>query len=156
LIIGEAMTTTARHEDRRELVQAAEKMDRETFCKHMSLRHEENLGGLPGLDPDPLFTSDYVEDCWRAFHRQLHALHLQENLDHEHMSTVGFLVTLRLPDRIQPEAALHELRTCVSFGQAGISLQYVVPDPIPEQDCGQEPASNDPTEPGTRLYEISP
>lgn len=66
------------------VVQAAENMDRETFCRHMSFRHEENLGGLPGIDPDPLFTSDYVEDCWRAFHRQLHALHLQENLDHDH------------------------------------------------------------------------
>jgi hypothetical protein len=78
--------TRDEREDREELtvVQAAEKMDRITFCRHMSARHEENLGGLPGLDPDPLFTSDYVEDCWRAFHKQLHALHLQENIDHTH------------------------------------------------------------------------
>jgi hypothetical protein len=63
--------------------------------------------------------------------------------DREHMSTASFLVTLRLPDRIQPEDALKDLRTCVSFGQAGISLLYVIPDPIPEQDCGPEPAPNE-------------
>lgn len=84
------MTTTSEHREEHVenddlvVVQAAENMDRATFCRHMSLRHGENLGGLPGLDPESLFISDYVEECWRAFHRQLHALHLQEDVDHDH------------------------------------------------------------------------
>jgi hypothetical protein len=65
-------------------VRAAEDMPRDDFCRHMTLRHDESLGGLDSVDPDPLFTSDYVEQCWRAFHKQLHALGLQEHLDHKH------------------------------------------------------------------------
>jgi hypothetical protein len=64
-------------------------------------------------------------------------------MSYEHMSTVGFHVVLRLPDEIQPEQAIRELRTCITFGQAQVSLLYVTPDPIPEQDGGQEPAPNE-------------
>lgn len=63
-------------------VQSADRMDRATFCKHMSTRHAEKIADLPGLDPDLL--DEYTEACWRAYHRQLHALRLQENVDHDH------------------------------------------------------------------------
>lgn len=62
-------------------VRAAEDMPREDFCRHMDMRHSESLGGLTGV---PLFMSDYVERCWRAFHTQLHRLRLQEHIDHDH------------------------------------------------------------------------
>jgi len=44
------------------------------------------------------------------------------------MNTAGFLVTLRLPDEIQPEQAIRELQTCITFGHPEVSLQYVIPD----------------------------
>lgn len=46
--------------------------------------------------------------------------------------TAGYWVTLRLPDHITPEQAERELRTCISFGQAKVSLAYVLPDAPPE------------------------
>jgi len=67
-------------------VVAADDMSREDFCRHMTLRHGEKLGSLEGIDPNPLFMSDYVEDCWRAYHRQIHELRLQDGLDHVHVS----------------------------------------------------------------------
>lgn len=70
-------------------VVAAEDMSRADFCRHMTLRHGEKLGSLTGIDPDPLFTSDYVEDCWRAYHRQIHELKLQPDLDHYHAAPRG-------------------------------------------------------------------
>ena len=54
-------------------------------------------------------------------------------MSYEHMNTAGFLVTLRLPDEIQPEQAIRELQTCITFGHAEVVLQYVIPDPIDEQ-----------------------
>jgi len=61
-------------------VASADKMDDDTFAKHMTARHSESLGGLPALTfshgrygPAP---------AWRAFHRRLHAL--RPDLEHEH------------------------------------------------------------------------
>jgi len=68
-------------------VPAAEDMDRETFCKHITARHNEKLGDLKSLKP--LFVSGYVEDLWRSFHRQLHNLRLQKNIDHNHLPPKG-------------------------------------------------------------------
>jgi hypothetical protein len=64
-------------------------------------------------------------------------------MSYEHMNTAGFLVTLRLPDEIQPEQAIRELQTCITFGHAEVVLQYVIPDPIPGQDGAQEPSPNE-------------
>lgn len=55
-------------------------------------------------------------------------------MSYEHMNTVGYLVVLRLPDEIQPEQGIRELGTCITFGQPSISLQYVIPDEIPEPE----------------------
>jgi len=49
----------------------------------------------------------------------------------EPMYTAGFQVTLRLPERITPEQARHELQTCISFGQAEVSRPWVLPDAEP-------------------------
>jgi len=61
-----------------ELVQETEAMDTETFALHMEYRHLESLAGMIPL----WFTDDYVEECYRAFHRQLHRFF--PNLEHEH------------------------------------------------------------------------
>jgi hypothetical protein len=55
-------------EDELELVQHTRWMSTETFARHMEARHPESLAGVPVL----WFSSDYVEKCYRAFHRQLH------------------------------------------------------------------------------------
>jgi len=75
------MTTQERELSR---VVAADDMSRNDFCRHMTLRHGEKLGSLDGIDPDPLFTSDYVESCWRAYHKQIHELKLQPDVGHYH------------------------------------------------------------------------
>jgi hypothetical protein len=46
----------------------------------------------------------------------------------EPMYTVGFIVRLRLPERITPEDAQRDLQTCISFGQAELSAPWVIPD----------------------------
>lgn len=51
-----------------ELVQNTRYMDTELFALHMEHRHPESLAGMIPL----WFTDDYVEECYRAFHRQLH------------------------------------------------------------------------------------
>jgi hypothetical protein len=60
------------------LVQSADEMSDATFCKHMNVRHPDNLGGLAELWPEPA-----VIKAWRAFHRRLHALS-PRGYDHEH------------------------------------------------------------------------
>jgi hypothetical protein len=59
------------------------------------------------------------------------------------MNTVRYLVTLRLPDEIQPEQGIRELQTCITFGQAEVSLLSAEPDPIPGHDGAPEPAPNE-------------
>ncbi len=51
-----------------ELIQTIERMDTETFARHMEVRHPESLADMPVL----WFSDGYVEECYRAFHRQLH------------------------------------------------------------------------------------
>lgn len=51
------------------------------------------------------------------------------------MYTADFLVTLRLPERIGPSQARHELLTCISFGRPSVSQPWV----LSEQDTGAEP-----------------
>lgn len=77
-------------------------------------------------------------------------------MSYEHMNTVTYLVTLRLPDEIPPEQGLKELRTCVTFGQAGISLLYVLPDGCDEQCCAAETNPKPFGGPETLLPGISP
>jgi hypothetical protein len=40
----------------------------------------------------------------------------------------GFLVVLELPGSMTPEEALANLRTCVSFGNARISMSFAIDD----------------------------
>jgi hypothetical protein len=61
-----------------ELVQSAGYMDTETFALHMEHRHSGSLAGMIPL----WFTDDYVEECYRAFHRQLHRFF--PHLNHYH------------------------------------------------------------------------
>ena len=76
-------------------VPAADDMDLETFCLHMTHRHADSLGGLAELDPERL--DNYLEECYRSFHDKLHELrpdargNLVQTLgyrvfDHEHRS----------------------------------------------------------------------
>lgn len=46
----------------------------------------------------------------------------------EPMYTAGFEIRLRLPERITPDQARHELLTCISFGQPMVSHPWVLPD----------------------------
>jgi hypothetical protein len=64
----------------RTIVRSADRMDTETFCLHMTMRHSDSLGGMPELSPEHL--TSYVEECWRAFHRRLHEI--RPDLDHDH------------------------------------------------------------------------
>lgn len=64
------------------LVQNADRMDRETFCLHMTHRHTDSLGGLKSLDPEAL--TEYTEELWRTFHDRLSSIKLRSELDHEH------------------------------------------------------------------------
>ena len=65
----------------------------------------------------------------------------------EPMYTAGFQVTLRLPERITPEQARHELRTCISFGSPEVSAPWVLPDPEPAPAGSPELASKAPGSP---------
>lgn len=47
-------------------VQSANNMDDETFCKHMTFRHHESLGGLAEIWPNG------ATEAWRAYHDRLH------------------------------------------------------------------------------------
>jgi hypothetical protein len=68
-------------EDELITVRNADRMDSETFRKHMTVRHNTSLGGADVPGP---FPTDYIEDCWRAFHDTLHRLGLQWDMDHDH------------------------------------------------------------------------
>lgn len=64
------------------LVQNVDNMDRDTFCLHMTHRHQDSLGGMQYLNPE--VQSDYTEKLWRAFHDRLHSVKMRSELDHEH------------------------------------------------------------------------
>ncbi len=51
-------------------VPSADDMDLDTFCRHMTHRHADSLGGLTELRPDHL-NSD-VEELYRTFHDKIH------------------------------------------------------------------------------------
>jgi hypothetical protein len=53
-------------------------MDDDTFCKHMSLRHQDSLGGLDYIWP----VAPGTTDAWMAFHDRLHALRV--DFKHRH------------------------------------------------------------------------
>jgi hypothetical protein len=60
-------------------VASAERMDKTTFAKHFTHRHDESLAGMTEL---PGTVSDAVIDSYRAFHRQLHRTRV--DLEHFH------------------------------------------------------------------------
>jgi hypothetical protein len=60
-------------------VRNADRMDTDTFIKHMEYRHADSLGGLRYLN----FPTDYVEGCWRTFHEALHHFRLTR-FNHDH------------------------------------------------------------------------
>jgi hypothetical protein len=62
-------------------VPAAEDMNDETFCLHMTHRHKDSLAGLDALIPQ--FLSPYVLGMYRSFHDRLHRL--RTDLAHEHL-----------------------------------------------------------------------
>lgn len=74
------MSAAMEEEVESELVQATNDMDTETFALHMEHRHPESLAGMIPL----WFSSDYVEDCYRSFHRQLHRLRIKNLFGHHH------------------------------------------------------------------------
>jgi hypothetical protein len=47
----------------------------------------------------------------------------------EKMYTAGFIVRLRLPERISPEDAKRELETSIAFGHPEVSRPWVIPEP---------------------------
>jgi hypothetical protein len=55
-----------------------EEMDDEDFCRHMTKRHRDSLGGLSDIWP----VAESTTDAWRAFHNRLHRLRI--DLQHEH------------------------------------------------------------------------
>jgi hypothetical protein len=57
-----------------------EDMDDETFCMHMSLRHQDSLGGLTEIWP----IAEGTTNAWRIFHDRLHWLRLDLSHDHEY------------------------------------------------------------------------
>lgn len=61
-----------------QLVTNADDMDDETFCKHMSYRHQDSLGGMDEIWP----VAESTTDAWRSFHDRLHRLRL--DIPHEH------------------------------------------------------------------------
>lgn len=60
-------------------VAAISSMDKETFCKHMTVRHLDSLADLSELSPH---IGEYEEGMYRAFHGRLHAHRI--DLGHEH------------------------------------------------------------------------
>lgn len=61
------------------LVADPDQMSFLVFAKHFSFRHQDSLGGLRELPED---MSEYVELCYRNFHRTLHRI--RPDLEHEH------------------------------------------------------------------------
>jgi hypothetical protein len=57
-------------------------MNNETFCKHMSIRHQDSLAGMSEL---PVRTDEYTLGCYRAFHLRLH----ETRVDLEHSHGIG-------------------------------------------------------------------
>jgi hypothetical protein len=69
------------------LVVSIDDMDSGTFRVHMNHRHQESLG-YAGKLPRFFFAdnTEYIERCYRAFHRTLHRLRF--DLGHEHQELV--------------------------------------------------------------------
>ena len=65
-------------------VPSADDMGLDTFCRHMSLRHQGSLGGMERLNPERL--DPYVEGLYRAFHEKIHdgTLFPDREFDHVH------------------------------------------------------------------------
>lgn len=63
------------------LVQDSDEMDDDIFCRHMSHRHGNSLGGLHSINP----VAQSTTDAWRAFHDRLHSLRV--DISHEHEVT---------------------------------------------------------------------
>lgn len=64
-------------------VVSADDMPADTFLKHLRHRHPKALrADIPG------FASEYVEECYRTYHDQLHGL-LLDGSTHEHESSHG-------------------------------------------------------------------
>jgi hypothetical protein len=63
------------------VVRNADHMNVDFFRKHMEARHHASILRFRYIDWD---SSEYLEKCWRAYHRQLHNLGLQGDLDHCH------------------------------------------------------------------------
>lgn len=77
------MSAAMEEEIEPELVQPTEFMSTELFAVHMEYRHPESLAGMIPL----WFSSDYVEKCYRTFHKTLHRLRVSifyDKLDHYH------------------------------------------------------------------------
>ncbi len=62
------------------LVISPDQMSNDQFAKHMSLRHQDSLGGLKAIELP--YRDTGLSHAWRAFHRRLHTLRL--DLGHEH------------------------------------------------------------------------
>lgn len=67
-------------QDDRQVVVHPDRMDLETFSKHMTHRHASSLGGLPELK---LREEGPVSQAYRRFHRNLHQLR-DADWDHTH------------------------------------------------------------------------
>jgi hypothetical protein len=63
------------------IVRNADSMNVEFFKKHMEVRHGESILRFKYMDLDD---TEYLEACWRAYHRAIHRLALYGNLDHDH------------------------------------------------------------------------
>ena len=65
------------------LIVSIDGMDSKTFRMHMNHRHGASLG-FAGRLPKGFFedNTEYIESCYRAFHRALHRLSV--DIEHEH------------------------------------------------------------------------
>jgi hypothetical protein len=63
-----------------EQVTPISKMDLDTFCLHMSVRHKDSLAGASMLYPRSI--DEPTEAAYRAFHRRLHETRI--DLQHHH------------------------------------------------------------------------
>lgn len=62
-------------------VRNADNMTVDFFKKHMEARHGEVILRFRYMDE---IDTEYLEACWRAYHRQIHNLGLHGDLDHDH------------------------------------------------------------------------
>jgi hypothetical protein len=60
-------------------VAAISEMDKEKFCRHMTIRHQDSLAGMSEL---PVTITEPDEGLYRSFHKRLHETRV--DLGHEH------------------------------------------------------------------------